>query len=50
MKSLLFSLNALNAQIVAQLPIYKSDVEIGENLIILSEDIIALLEGATGLL
>jgi NAD(P)H-dependent FMN reductase len=46
MKSLLFSLVALDAQIIAQLPIYKTDVEIRENLIILSEDIIALLEGA----
>lgn len=37
MKSLLFSLNALEANAIVQIPLYKTDVEITNELIILSE-------------
>nr|WP_299205772.1 NAD(P)H-dependent oxidoreductase [uncultured Brumimicrobium sp.] len=37
MKSLLFSLNALEANVIVQIPLYKTDVEITNELIILSE-------------
>lgn len=46
MKSLLFSLNTMNAQTIAQLPLYKSEEDIKEELILLSEETKSLLEGA----
>lgn len=46
MQSLLFSLHTMNAQIVAQLPLYKTEEIIKDELILLSEDTKELLEGA----
>ena len=46
MQSLLFSLSTMNAQIIAQLPIYKTDVTVQEEHILLSEETKVLLEGA----
>lgn len=37
MQSLLFSLNAIEANVIVQIPLYKTDVEITNELIILSE-------------
>ncbi|WP_417265850.1 NADPH-dependent FMN reductase [Brumimicrobium sp.] len=37
MQSLLFSLNAIDANVIVQIPLYKTDVEITNELIILSE-------------
>jgi len=49
MQSLLFSLQTLNAQTVAQLPLYKAEETIEKELILLSNDTKALLEGAIAL-
>lgn len=46
MKSLLFSLNALNAKPIVQLPIYKIDVEIKDEVILLPTDVKELVESA----
>ncbi|RYM34793.1 NAD(P)H-dependent oxidoreductase [Brumimicrobium glaciale] len=46
MKSLLFSLSALDAKPIVQLPIYKTDVTIGDEVILLSDDVKELIESA----
>src|SRR5690554_3508857 len=50
MQSLLFSLKTMNANVVAQLPMYKTEEKIKEKLILLSLDTQRLLEGALELL
>lgn len=44
MQSLLFSLNALDANTVVQVPLYKTDVTIKDELILLSDDTQSLLK------
>jgi NAD(P)H-dependent FMN reductase len=46
MKSLIFSLKALDAKAIVQLPIYKTDVTIGDEVILLSDDVKELIESA----
>ena len=50
MQSLLFSLKTMNARIVTQLPLYKSEVKIENGKLELNEDYIFLLEEALKLL
>ena len=50
MKSLLFSLQTMNAKIVTQLSIYKTDVELHDETITLGEDINLILKEAIKLL
>lgn len=50
MQSLLFSLNAIEANVIVQIPLYKTDVEITNELIILSEATKEVLVAAFDLL
>lgn len=50
MQSLLFSLNTMNAQFVAQLPIFKTEVDIENKKIQLSEEIKSLVVAAIEML
>ncbi len=46
MQSLIFTLNALEAKTIVQIPLYKTDVTIEDQLIVLSEETISFLEAA----
>ena len=50
MESLLFTLKALNAQIVTQLPLYKTDVDIKNNTLTLNPTVKTLVKEALSLL
>lgn len=50
MKSLNFSLTTMNAQVVAELPLYKTDVEIGEAQIKFSDELSDMIREAIRLL
>lgn len=49
MESLIFSLNALNANTMVQIPFYRTEVEIHDELIVLSAEIKSLLDAALDL-
>ena len=50
MQSLIFSLKALDANIIAQLPFYKNNVEIGDKIIILNDETKSIFEAVFELL
>jgi len=50
MQSLLFSLNTMEARVVAQLPLYKSDFQFSDEKVLINKEMTALIDEALNLL